>query len=352
MSRIKVALAMTSLALITAVGSLLVVGKAQAADVEPWKNWGAAPYARSLNEACKKAPTAINGFNMPQTVKEHFIEKLGTVCKSDKGVWLTPDMLLEQMWSGPDSHHKEPHVMDKKQVGELPVLRSPDGRPYSKGSVAETAYSFSWTFVYEGKTYILYLPLVCFNWSWAFGPAVPTPVPTPVATITPAVSVPDTTPVATCTSGFTLFAHARSLSKLPTGIRERAKLLIKVAEGRDSKFATNPAAYLGDDVSRSLYPAFSPLPNDQIDVVIGVQLLDPLTLKVVEDLGTSQITAGDGQIKLTRDQLSRAIQLVWPDNFESPPVSGYLRRLIVFPGEWDNEKGGKFFCKHATGLAP
>lgn len=157
---------------------------------------------------------------------------------------------------------------------------------------------------------------------------------------------------ASCTSGFTLFVHARSMNNLPSTLRADAKALIKVAEDRDSKRATNPNAYWGDDVSRILYDRFALLPTDSIDVSVGVQLLDPQTLKVADDLGTRQVVAGIGEIKLTKDQLSLAIQIVWPDEYVSPPVSGNLRRLIVLPREWKNDRGGKYYCLHATGLAP
>ena len=137
-----------------------------------WQHWGAAPYARSLAEACKKAPAAIDGFSMPQVVKEHFKRALGD-CTGGAVVWLTPEEPLEQMWSG----GRHPHLMNRIAVARLPVLRSPDGRPYRKGAVAETAKALSWTFAYEGKTYVLYLPLVCFNWSWQSGPAAAPALP-------------------------------------------------------------------------------------------------------------------------------------------------------------------------------
>lgn len=138
-----------------------------AADESPWNRWSISPYASSLVEACRKAPAAIDGFkNLPSAVKTGFKQILNaTDCKGGTEVWLTPHQLLEEMWSGGAS----PHVMSKKTVGELPVLKSPDGRSYRKGSVAETAKAMSWTFVHEGKSYVLYLPYVCFNWSWAFG---------------------------------------------------------------------------------------------------------------------------------------------------------------------------------------
>jgi len=135
-----------------------------------WDKWSVAPYATSLEEACKKAPAAIDGFSMPAAAKEHFKQAISTTCKGGTEVWLTPNMSVEQMWSG----GRKPHVMNKVTVGELPVLKSPDGRPYRKGSVAETAKALSWTFVHEGKTYVLYLPLVCFNWSWTFSSPPPT----------------------------------------------------------------------------------------------------------------------------------------------------------------------------------
>lgn len=146
-----------------------LVNQAFAAESSQWE-LGAAPYAHSLEEACRKAPVAIDGFSAPSAVKEHFKSVLGVSCKGGTKVWLTPGMLFEQMWSG-KSGKKPPHLMNRKSFEELPVLKSPDGRPYRKGAVAKTASALSWTFAYEGKMYVLYLPFVCFNWSWAPAPS-------------------------------------------------------------------------------------------------------------------------------------------------------------------------------------
>lgn len=132
-----------------------------------WQHFGAAPYATSQEEACKKASAAIDGFNMPSMVKDHFKSVLGATCKGGTEKWLTPQQKLEQMWTG----GKKPHVMNNVTVAEIPVATSPDGRPYRKGSVAETVKALSWVFIHEGKTYVLYDPLVCGNWSWAFARA-------------------------------------------------------------------------------------------------------------------------------------------------------------------------------------
>ncbi len=133
----------------------------------PWQHFCAAPYAASQKDACRKAAVAIDGFNMPSAAKEHFKAVLGAVCNNGTTAYLAPDQQLEQMWSGPDAHHKMAHLMNNVPVAELPVQKSPDGRLYRKDSVFETPKALSWSWDYEGKTYALYLPFVCFNWSWA-----------------------------------------------------------------------------------------------------------------------------------------------------------------------------------------
>ena len=162
----KVALIVIAVLFAIASLSFFTAKRAAAVEVPQWSKWNVAPYARNLEEACRKASVAIDGFNMPSAVKRHFKDQLGTSCKGGIEVWLAPHQSLAQMWSG----GQHPHVTTGIAVGELPVLQSPDGRPYRKGSVAETAKAFSWAWNYEGKTYVLYLPLVCFNWSWTFGP--------------------------------------------------------------------------------------------------------------------------------------------------------------------------------------
>lgn len=167
---------------------------ATASETREWKQWGVAPYAASREEACKKAPEAIDGFSFPASVKEHFKKLLGATCKGGTEAWLTPGMPLEEMLSGPDAHHEQSYVMRKRTVAELPVMQSPDGRPYPKGAVAETAKALAWRVEHEGRAYMLYLPLVCWNWSWKFG--VPPLSPPPVAP--PPLQRPVSPPVEEC----------------------------------------------------------------------------------------------------------------------------------------------------------
>lgn len=173
---------------------LAIVASTGSAYAKLWARWNAAPYAVSQEAACRKAPTAIDGFSFPEQVKAYFKKTLGTTCKGGMKAWITPDMLLEQMWSG-ESGKKPPHVMNNVTVAELPVLKSPDRRKYRKGSVAESAKALRWEFAHEGKTYMLYLPFVCFNWTWGFGsPPPPRPVPPPPLVIQPLPTVPPPAP--------------------------------------------------------------------------------------------------------------------------------------------------------------
>lgn len=133
--------------------------------LEDWKHPGAAPYAKTFEEACRKGPQAIEGFSrMPVMVQKYFRVAIGADCKSlVKDEFITPGQRLEQMHSG----GPKVHLMETPTFAELPVAKSPDGLAYRVGSMAETAKARVWRFDYEGKTYVLYLPYVCFNWAWA-----------------------------------------------------------------------------------------------------------------------------------------------------------------------------------------
>lgn len=178
----EVCTALVALALTLLVASC---NKSHAAEETLWDKWGVAPHSASFEDACKKASGAIDGLSsFSPEARQYFKSTLGTTCTGGTEAWLVPHQQLEQMWSGPDSHHKQAHVLDKKTVAELPVLKSIDGRPYRKGAVAETAKALSWTYSGAGKTEILYLPFACFNWSSALGPpVVPLQPPLPLKPI-------------------------------------------------------------------------------------------------------------------------------------------------------------------------
>jgi hypothetical protein len=155
-----------------------LASSAYSADEGLWESWGAAPYAHSLTEAFQKASTDIDGFDWKPEVKEHFKSVLADTSKyRSTVVYLTPNMLLEEMWSGKDSKHPTAYIMQKRTVAELPVFKSPDGRRYRPGAVFETAKALSWSWAFEGETTVFCFPFECLNACWFYGP--------------PPVSVPD-----------------------------------------------------------------------------------------------------------------------------------------------------------------
>lgn len=138
---------------------LLFAGLAQQAHaVHVWKNWGVNPFAKSFPEMCKKTPEAIDSFLLSDAVKKKFKEKLGKDCTGWEKATLRPGMHLEEMrFGGPT-----PHLLSDVIVGEVPVAKSPDGRPYPEGS----ANAKAWKVQFEGVEYTLYAPDICFNLSW------------------------------------------------------------------------------------------------------------------------------------------------------------------------------------------
>jgi len=134
-----------------------------------WGHWGAAPYATSFADMCRKMPAGIDGMDMPDEVKARFKARTGPKCEGGTEVWLTPNQRLNQMWTG----GRNPHPMMNVTVGELPVTRSPDGRTYRAGAVAQAAKALEWTEEYNGLVYHLVVPFECFNVSWFTTPSAP-----------------------------------------------------------------------------------------------------------------------------------------------------------------------------------
>lgn len=303
-----------------------------------WGNWGTAPYAASLDEACRKASVAIDGFNLPSAVKEKFKKQVtDTACKGEKS-YLTPKMVLEEMWTG----GVKPHVMNKKTVAELPVTKSPEGRPYNEDSIVEAAVAYSWTVVHEGRSHYLFLPLVCYNWSWSSLANYPASQPAPVSVVTT---------TAGCTKEFYMvFVHVWSCKALPSELCKKVEKLIARAEARDTKNATDANAYKPPSVSRSLYDELIREPVAKIDLRVKVQTLNPQTLKVEEDLGELDIVQGIGRIELAETQRAKIVETIWPDYFRSPTMSGGKRRIWLFDEEWRKPGGGNWCIKHVSGL--
>ena len=363
-------MASTALAIlaILAVGFLMVLitvfpSKARATETTEWKNWGVSPFAHSLTEACRKAPGAIDGLEMPPTAKEYFKKTLGTECNNGVEMWLTPGTVLGQMWTG----GKTPHVLNNVRVGELPVLKSPEGRKYRKGAVAETAKAFMWDAIHadkEGKrtTLNLYLPMVCFNFSLVSKelPQIESSTPPPKeqkaqAEEKPAPLPPPPPPPPSnkeCPNGWAIIVNVWSLSALPSDLQKETRKLIAAAESRDSQQATSVTAYYkADDLSRTLGARLRKEVKTRwvtANTNISVFYRDPKTLAIVRPVGLiTNINSGMSTFQFPDDPRQYIVETIWPEKFLSPTVSGSARRLWLFPNEW-----GSWCSMNEHGIVP
>ena len=155
-----------------------------------------------------------------------------------------------------------------------------------------------------------------------------------------------------CPDGRWLIANIWSFGSLPASIRQEAAKMMIVAMKRDSMYATNPTAYQGDAVSRTLGTRL----RDEVEVRAPVNLnlevfyRNPKgTAKVVYNLGVLHVKGGVGGIRLPEYAGNWIVEVVWPDNFISPIRSGGKNRLWVFPEEWG---GGKWCAMNVHGIMP
>ncbi|MGD0328246.1 MAG: hypothetical protein ABSB00_00855 [Minisyncoccia bacterium] len=184
--------------------------------------------------------------------------------------------------------------------------------------------------------------------------------PLPPRLIAPPPSPPLTTPPPTpamptsgCPKGRVLFANAWTMESIyyaSEKLGKRVETLIVRAAARDSKNASDPSAYKADDVSGSLGDEIIRVVNVRapLNADIGVQLLDPTTLAVIEDLGNFRLVDGIATIPLSEIQLTRVEQIIWPSWFSSPTMSGGSRRILVFPEAWEKENGGRWCTRQVN----
>lgn len=181
--------------------------------------------------------------------------------------------------------------------------------------------------------------------------------PEPLAKISltaPPVKQLAPTPTAVCPKGIILFANAwtmDSIYRASNDLGQRVDALIAAAAKRDSENASNVKAYaandvsggnIGDGVSENIGDEIIRVVNVRapLGIAIQVNLLDPVTTKVVENLGMVPLVDGIAKIYLTETQRAYIVETIWPAWFSSPTVSGAARRIWVLPGAWD-KKGGK-----------
>ena len=141
---------------------------------------------------------------------------------------------------------------------------------------------------------------------------------------------------ADCPAGRRLVANVWSYQLLPYVIQEKVVELMKIAKGRNTRNATDPAGYREDAVSPTLGSRLRSEVRIRAPVSLSVQIFyrDLQTARIVEDLGVIRLTNGAGSVMLPDDPRKWIVETVWPDNFMSPIKSGGGHRLWLFGYEW------------------
>ena len=165
-------------------------------------------------------------------------------------------------------------------------------------------------------------------------------------------SAPPTWRASVCPDGRWLIANVWSFGSLPVSIRQKVAKMTIVAMKRDSMYATNPNAYRGDAVSRTVGARLRGEVEVRAPLNLDLEVFyrDPKgTAKVVYNLGVLPVKAGVGSIRLPDDPRKWIVEVIWPDNFISPIKSGGKNRLWLFPEEWE---GGKWCSMNVHGIVP
>ena len=280
-----------------------------------WEHFGASPYAATREEAMKTRESAFKALGLPEKVVAEFIvatEKAGEKTRINVG-----DKLDAMLSKGGVAHRDV-----------LVAFGSP-----AKG-MEFAAPAEKWTVAWEGKTYTIFLPEVCNNWSSAVKTEPLRPLPAaapPVAKVVVSEK---------CPNGYSITAYAWDFTRLPNELLVEAKSHIGAATVRESDHARRLSAYTPDDVSRTMggrlrkdvvvtAPVKADLKVRYVDVNLGTE-------QVITELGELHMVGGIGTFQFTDDPRQRVVGLIWPANFVSPTVSGGERRLRVFPNEWGN----------------
>jgi len=130
--------------------------------------------------------------------------------------------------------------------------------------------------------------------------------------------------------------------------------MVAVAKSRDTRGATNLAAYRGDSASRTVGALIRKVVKRWAPISLDLEVFnrdprDLWTARVVYNLGVMHVESGIGSIRLPDDSYKWIIEVVWPDDFISPIRSGGKNRLWVPPEDWE---GGKICTMHVHGFVP
>ena len=157
-----------------------------------------------------------------------------------------------------------------------------------------------------------------------------------------------------CPDGRWLIANIWSFKSLPAPIQKEVARMMVVAKSRDSRGATNPAAYRGDSVSRTMGALLRKEVKTRALVSLDLEVFlrysrDPWEPKVAYEVGTLHVKEGTGAIRLPENPHRWIVEVVWPSDFISPIRSGGKNRMWILPEDWE---GGKFCSMNAHGIVP
>ncbi len=309
--------------LLALVLTALATNSAQAA-VATWEHFGADKAYTSREAAIVDAPKVLKRVGYPEPVIALLTEAMKN---PGTGTYVTNGMKFDFMRSGKDALWRNVLVKFTK--------------PPIKERMEYSAPAEEWSVDWNEKKWTVVLPAVCFNLL-----GKPTSV-SPVVLAPPAKALTKPVVTATCPKGIVVFANAwtmEAICKASPELCVKVKAAIAAAAGRDSENASNINAYKADDVSGSL--------GDEIIRAVGVrapvgvditaQLLDPVTLKQVDDLGSFRLIDGIASIHLKEIPRDTIVQTIWPNFFSSPTMSGGARRIWVLPGSWEKKGGGRW----------
>ncbi|MEX2013650.1 MAG: hypothetical protein WD897_01925 [Parcubacteria group bacterium] len=288
-----------------------------------WKHPGADPYAISREAAMQTRESAFQKLGFPEEVVRMLVEETK---KPGEKVKLVMGHRLTTMLSKDGTIHRDVVIAWESPIRGTELIAPAERWQVTWGGQVFTVLSFE----------------VCYNWSSIIAPA---PKQKTAANLAPVVAVA----AGTCPNGWSLIAHAWSLPLLPAAMQKEATKLTAVAKDRDTRNATDPAAYQGDAVSRVLGGRLRREVQTRAPVDVDLQVFyrDPQTAVVVEVIGLLRVDAGTGSLLLPGDPRQWIVETVWPRHFISPTESGGERRLWLFPKEW-----GKWCSMNVHGILP
>jgi len=144
-------------------------------------------------------------------------------------------------------------------------------------------------------------------------------------------------PTDACPSGrYQLAFNAWLIPALPLEMQTQAMRLVAIARARDTRQASDPRGYEGEDFSRTLGYRLRHEVRQRHPMIthIEVNYRDPRTTQVVRRLGIMPVFAGEGEMELPGDPSQYIVEEIISDEFVTEAMSGGRRRIWVLPYEW------------------